>query len=273
MTRRPDAVRALREAGAHVVQGDLLDPSSLIHACAGVDAVVAAAHSMFGRGRLASVHVDRDGHRRLIDVAREAGVGHFVYTSVYDHGPAYRAIPFFRIKFDVEEYLRSSGLSHTILRPTAFMEVHAHALIGAAVLANRRVVLFGRGEQPRNFVAADDVAHCVVKALDDPSLAGQVVDIGGPENLTNLDVVRVYERVSGLGAKVTHVPLNVLRVASALLRPLHPGVSQVLQAAVLADIVPQEFDAQPLQVRLGLALTRLEDWVSQRLAGSRKSTV
>jgi NADH dehydrogenase len=263
MTRNPDAASALREAGAEVVAGDLLDPASVRRACTGANAVVAAAHSLFGRGRHASRHVDDAGHRRLIDTAGECGVEHFVYTSVYDNGPAYRAVPFFRIKYEVEEHLKASGLTWTIVRPTAFMEVHAHLLIGAPILAKGKVVMFGRGEQPRNFVAAEDVAAVIQLALRDGSLRGRTIDVGGPEDLTGMEVVRLYERTRGAPARVVHLPVGLARTVAAILRPLHPGVSQVVQSAVLADTEDHRFKSATNSVPL--SLTSLESWMSQNV--------
>lgn len=265
MTRDPSRAAGLAAAGAEVVQGDLLDEGSLRRACEGAEHVIAAAHSMLGRGPTASVHVDGQGHRDLIDIARAAGVRHFMYTSVYDYGPAYRSVPFFRFKFEIEEYLKTSGLRFTILRPTAFMETHAHAVIGASVLKSGRAILFGRGTQPRNFVAADDVAHVAVLILSDPSIWGQTVDIGGEENLTDMDVVRLYERLGGRKATIFRVPVEMLRAAAALIRPMHPGVSQVISTGVLAATIDQRFDAGPLLQRFPIELTRLETWVMQRV--------
>lgn len=145
------------------------------------------------------------------------------------------------------------------------MDVHAHILIGQPILTKGRVVLFGRREQPRNFVAAQDVAQVVTRVLRDPAYAGQTVDVAGPENLTHMDVVRVYERASGRPAKITRVPLGIPRAASILLRPVHPGVSQLLQAAVLADTTEPQVDGQRVMSRLGLEPTRLEEWVSVRV--------
>ena len=265
MTRRPSAVEWARNAGAEVVPGDLLDSASLVRACTGVRAVVCAAHSMTGRGRNASVHVDDAAHRHLIDVAKSSGVQHVVYTSVHQPSPEYQLVPFFRIKQEVEDYLRTSGMAYTILRPTAFMDFHAHVLIGEPVLAGRTVKLIGRGERPRNFVAAQDVAAFVVRALGDPSLLGQTIAIGGPQNLSPVDVVRIYERHAHRIARVTRLPLVVARTVSRLTERLHPGVSQILKIAVLADTTDQPFDPQPLQARFGITLTDLDTWVSERL--------
>lgn len=267
MTRARSRAAQLAASGAEVVEGDLLHRDSLERACAGVDAVVATAHSLFGRGRNASAHVDGAGHRTLIDVARDAGVKRFVYTSVYDFDPAYHAVPFFRIKYETEEYLKASGLPFTILRPTAFMESHAHGLIGEGIMRKGKVAIFGRGERPRNFVAAADVARVAVLALSDPDLVGATVAVGGPAHHTNMDVVRIYERATGRTAKVSHVPLGLLRLVSAIARPVHPGISQVVRTGIIADTVDQRFEAPAHQKPLPITFTSLEDWVAEKVGG------
>ena len=65
---------------------------------------------------------------------------------------------------------------------------------GQVCVVTGKVSLFGRGDNPRNFVVADDVAQIVVMVLTDPALQGQVIDVGGPENHSNMDVVRLYEQ-------------------------------------------------------------------------------
>jgi uncharacterized protein YbjT (DUF2867 family) len=267
MTRDPARARDLDPA-VEIVAGDLLDRDALARACDGCDTVFSAAHSLFGHGANASAHVDGRCHRDLIEVARAAGVRHFVYTSAYSHGSAFDAVPFFRIKRETEACLTASGLSFTILRPTAFMESQAHALIGEPMLCGRRVVLFGRGDTLRNFVAADDVARAAVQALADGSMKGETLDIGGTENLTNRDVVRRYERITGRAARVTSVPLGVARAAATLLRPVHPGMAQVLAIAALTDTIPQPYDSAPQRARLGWEPVTLDAWLDRRLRGA-----
>jgi NADH dehydrogenase len=202
----------------------------------------------------------------LIRAAKTTGASRFVYISAYAHGPAYRQIPFFRLKSEVEAQLRASGLPFTIVRPTAFIDFHAHVLIGTPILEKRRVVLVGRGERPRNFVAADDVARFVVMALGEASLAGEAVDIGGPENLTAMDVVRRYERIAAARARLLHVPRGLAALMSRAARPIHFGLSQVLQTAVAADAADQPFDARPFERRFPIPLTSLDDWMAQHVA-------
>lgn len=264
MTREPQRASALKKLGAEVVQGDLRDKASLAQACASVDGVLAAAHSIFGRGSEASAYVDALGHKWLIDAAKEAGVRHFVYTSALGAGPTHPAL-FFRIKYEIEHYLQQSNLTHTILRPTAFMESHAHMLIGQPILQKGKVSLFGQGENPRNFVAAQDVAQFAVLALTTPQMAGEIVEIGGPENWTNMEVVRLYERMAGKQAKVSHVPLGVLRVMAAVIRPFHPGLSQVMTSSIWFDTTDQTFDPRPTSRKYPILLTQLESWVEKQV--------
>lgn len=264
MTRQLAKGDALRDRGAKIIRGDLRDPESLQFAVRDVKTVVAAAHSILGRREEASELVDDLGHRALIDAAKQAGVEHFVYTSVVDASAAH-PVDFWRTKARIERYLEESGLAHTILRPTAFMEVHAYELIGKAVLAGKRVALFGRGRNPRNYVAAEDVANAAALVVRIPEMRGQVLEIGGPENLTAHQVVETFEKVSGRKAKITHLPLAVVRALSRAARPLYPGVSRIMRSAILAETTDQTFDTSRLRARLPLQLMSLEEWVRARV--------
>ena len=263
MTRDPVRASALAAAGAEIVTGDLRDGTSLRAATRGVRAVVSASHSMLGAGTSSSTRVDDDGQRALIDAAREAGVTHFIFTSVRDASVSH-PVDFWRTKARIERYLVDSGLPCTIIRPSAFMEVHADALIGKAVVRGKRVVLFGPGSNPRNFVAAADVARLIVIALTDRRLHGATIEIGGPENLTSTQVLATFEKVAGTRAKVIHVPLSMLRLMSALLQPLHSGVSRILKSTIVGETTDQRFNAAPMLARFPLVLTRLEDYARAR---------
>ncbi|MCM3879244.1 MAG: NmrA/HSCARG family protein [Vicinamibacterales bacterium] len=119
MTRKPDsdAAKRLAAVGVEIVQGDLNDAGSLKKALSGVWGVFAVQNTWE-----AGVEGEEEQGKRLAMVAREAGVQHFVYTSV---GSADRktGIPHFENKFRVEDTVRGLGFpSHIILRPVFFME-------------------------------------------------------------------------------------------------------------------------------------------------------
>ncbi|MEZ4594863.1 MAG: hypothetical protein R3D55_27520 [Chloroflexota bacterium] len=61
-----------------------------------------------------------------------------------------------------------------------------------------------------------------------PQMAGETIDIGGPDNWTNMEVARLYEWLSGKRAKI-YVPLGMLRLMAGVIRPFHSfGLSQVI---------------------------------------------
>jgi NADH dehydrogenase len=266
MSRAPETrLSALKVQGAEVVQGDLRDKASLQRACAGVTKVVSSAHALFNRGDERSELVDLKGQQNLVDAAKAAGVELFVMVSI--RGADLKSpIAFLRFKAGAEQYLRNSGLAYTILQPNSFMGFHTYQMIGRAIVESGQVRLFGKGESLRNYVADENVADFVLMALEDPDLRGQTIEIGGPDNLTPLQVVALYERLSGRQAKVSHVPRAALRVMSLVLRPFHPGLSQVMALGLHGDIHGDAFDPGPLQERYPLQLISLEDYARSRLA-------
>jgi len=72
---------ALRNGDMELVQGDLLDPASLVAAVRGVDAVVHCAAFFRGATPEQAHAVNELGTRHLADAARAADVGRFVFTS------------------------------------------------------------------------------------------------------------------------------------------------------------------------------------------------
>lgn len=264
MTRVVADADELKAAGARPVRGDLRDPDSIEFAVRGMRAVVAAAHSILGRRDSSSEVVDDEGHRTLIDLAKKAGVEHFVYTSVVGASPDH-PVDFWRTKARVERYLEDSGMSFTIIRPTAFIDMHAYQLIGKSVIEGKRVMLFGKGRNPRNFVAAEDVAKAINGALQLPGLRGQAIDMGGPENLTAHQVVETFEKVSRRKVKVTHLPLAVVRAMARAIKPVHPGISRVMKIGIVAETTDQTFDPSQFSSQLPIRLTTLEEWIRNRL--------
>jgi uncharacterized protein YbjT (DUF2867 family) len=258
MTRNPFTLAHLAQNGAEVVSGDLRNPSSLQSACQGVDQVLAAAHALNGKGDNNPLTVDDLGNRKLIDTAKAEGIKHFVFISILGATPESK-LAFFRTKYGIESYLRTSGLNFTILQPTAFMDLWGQ-LIGPPILEKGKVTLFGRGNNPINFVAADDVARLVCTALENPRAIGKTIEVGGPENLTINQVVSIFENLCGRPAKTQHVPLPVMRAMSILMQPINPTLARLIQTTVFMDTADLRFDMARTLQEFPLPLTNFEDW-------------
>ena len=266
LSRFPEKLAYLKDKGVEVVKGDLTDKASLAAACAGADKVLASAHSLFGRGKLSSAKVDYDGHLDLIDAAKAAGVKHFVYISILG-ADEQLPVPFIQFKRKVELYLKQQEMSYTIIRPSAFMEIHAHLLIGEPILKKGKVTIFGKGETKRNFVAVEDVAKVVVAALTDPDkYNGRVINVAGPGNYSTLDVINFYEKATNTTAKVTQVPRFVIKTMSKVLKPFHPGLSQVMAFSAYTDEHGQEYK-EPADHEFAAQEVNLESWINRKVKG------
>jgi len=244
MTRNSAKAAHLADSGAEVCEADLRDPASLREACQGVDSVIASAHAALEKGDNCPETVDGQGHRDLIDAAMAAGVRRFGYASAADIS-ADHPVDFFRIKFATEGYLAASGLDYAIIRGPAFMETQ-HEILGGMILRKRTALLFGDGRSRANFVSVADMARFLVWSLHDDRLRNRVTVVGGPENLSQREIVDIYESVCGLTARRVHLPATVLRLLKLLVGPFHPVAKRILTMGILVADSDTGFDSHAL---------------------------
>jgi uncharacterized protein YbjT (DUF2867 family) len=262
LSRTPDKTQALVGDKVEIVPGDVRDTRAVEAAVAGASTVVSAVTG-FGMDKDVSPRtVDWEGNANLIRAAKAAGVEHFILLSV-GQAAADHPIELFRMKHRAEEELRASGLAWTIIRPTAYMETWI-GLLGDPLIRTGSTRIFGRGQNPINFVSADDVAALVDLAVTDPALRGVTVEAGGPENLTVKQVVETFEELTGARGKVSHIPLPMMRVMSVLMKPLNPTMAGLIEASVVMDTRDMTFDPSETRRRYpSIPVTRLADVVGR----------
>jgi uncharacterized protein YbjT (DUF2867 family) len=216
-----------------VVKGDVRDVETIKGAMAGVRTVVSAINGFGGPDALGVKAIDRDGNLNLIAAAEAAGVEHFVLVSI-QQASSNHPIELFRMKAAAEQRLKASSLAWTIVRPTAYQETWFE-IVGRPLVATAKTRVFGRGQNPINFVSADDVAHVVDLAVIDPAYRGASIEVSGPENLSFDAFVEVVRQVTGVTGSVSHVPLAMLRVLSLVLRPIKPIIAGQIGASIVMD--------------------------------------
>jgi uncharacterized protein YbjT (DUF2867 family) len=267
VARRRDRLQALVEVGASIVCADLRFPATLIPACAGSSVVVTTANAIASRERGNDLRaVDISGNRALIEAARAARVRRLVFVSargVRTTDP----VDFFRAKALTEVSLKASGLNWVIVGCAPFMEIWA-ALYGDPVLAGGPVTLYGRGDNPIPFVSRDDVARITAELAAGSSTLDEVVEVGGPENLTAEQVVEAFERLAGKKVRRRHLSRWLMRMMSALAGPVNPVLSRLIAVSLWSDTADLRFDAGPLEARFG-RLLRLEEFARQHAAAHR----
>ncbi len=257
----PEAVAELESIGVRPVRAELDDPESLREACSGCDAVVSGMTAM-GRPGDSIDRVDREGQLALVGAAAEEGVERFVYMSY--SGAIGKDDPLTLAKRAVERTLKHSGMSWTVLRPSYFMESWLSPALGFDV-AGGRVRVFGDGRAPISWVARDDVAAFAAAAVDSEEARNATLEIGGPEAIAPLDVVALFEALTGRPLEVEQVgEAELLAAQKAARQPQEQSLTALMLAYARGNAVPMEDVAE----RFGLELTPLRDWASRQLGAA-----
>ena len=210
----PGKVSGLEKAGVTIVRGDLREPQTLAAACRGVDAVISTVSAMPFSWQPGNTlqDVDRRGQMALMDAARKEGVRRLIYVSFPHDGSV--SFPLGDAKIATESYLRSSGLEYTILQANWFMEVWLSPAFGFDYGACKAMV-FGEGNNRLSWVSFRDVARTAVEAVSSDRARNQALSVGGPQALSPLEVIAIFEKQSASSWQVTHVPVDALRKQKA----------------------------------------------------------
>jgi uncharacterized protein YbjT (DUF2867 family) len=240
LTRDPARAGHLAALGVEVANGDVRDRASLAPAVEGAGVVVSAVHGFTGPGGVSPATVDYQGNINLIDAARATGA-HLVLMSVAG-AAADSPMELFRMKHAAEEHLLASGVRWTIVRATAFFELWID-ILGSTAARSGRPVVFGRGNNPINFVSVTDVAALVEHVVTDPAARGRVLQIGGPENLTFNQLATAIQVAAGRTSAPRHVPPLVLRLMAQTAGRLKPELGRQARAALLMDRIRLDHDA------------------------------
>ncbi len=199
-----DTALSLARQGVELAQGDLEDLASLERAAHGVYGIY-SVQNFWTVGAKREVQQGKN----LADVAKKAGVAHFVYSSA---GGAERnsGIGHFETKWEVEQYIRQLGLPATMIRPVAFMEDYYLEQTEIGILQGKFVDPI-RADKAYQTIAVDDIGAFIALAFDRPKeFIGQALEIAGSE-LTNPQAAEVFSRVLGKPVEFEELPLPVLR--------------------------------------------------------------
>ena len=261
MTRAGSPKRAaLSELGVDPVSGDLKEPESLRQACRGADTLISTATASTSRRAGDSLEtVDRDGHLALIEMARREGVRRFVYVSVE---PKLRETYFVRIKRQVEAAVRASGMEWAIVQPSCFMEIWLSPLLGWD-FANATVRIVGKGDKPVSFISIGDVAAFVVLSALHRATTGRDLPIGGPEAVSLLEVRRICEEITNKRFRARHLPIGLLRLMAALVRPFSRVQSELMMLGVATAKEGNPVDMTAMLQEFPMKMTSIRDYVAR----------
>jgi uncharacterized protein YbjT (DUF2867 family) len=242
-------VARLRAIGVETVVGDVRDRDSLDAACRDVRTIVSTVTTTRSCQPGDSIEAtDEAGQLALVEAARDARVERFVYVSysanLTDDGPLTHA------KRAVESRLRESGMSYAILRPSYFMQVWLSPHLGFD-FKNRKARVYGSGEPRISFISLGDVAAFAVRAVQTPDVASTTIELGGPDAVSPIEAVRIFEELGGAPFEVEHVPEDALRQQfAAATDSLQKSFAGLMLDYARGDEIPMEETLRRTPIKL-----------------------
>ncbi len=251
LVRSPKKAAFLKEWGAGLVRGDLSDPESLAPALEGVTAVIDAATAR-PTDSLSIKQVDWQGKVALIQAAKAAGIERFIFFSILD-SQKYPHVPLMEIKQCTELFLAESGLNYTILRPCGFMQ----GLIGqyAVPILEKQSVWVTSQTAPIAYMDTQDIAKFAIRALSVPETENRTFPIVGTRAWSADEIISLCGRLSGQEAKVTRLPLGLMRAVRQIARFFQWGwnlADRLAFAEVLASDKPLNASMEEVYTVFGI---------------------
>ena len=145
----------------------------------------------------------------MIDACVAAGVKHVVQNSAMGAGDYDKSFPSWHRR--VEDKLRSTKLSYTILRPNSF---HQNVVAFFAPTIRTQGAFYGSMQNARNsFLDVRDIAAVAEKALAGGQHAGKIYELNGPEALNYNELAAKISKHAGREVKYVDIPAEAQKKA------------------------------------------------------------
>ncbi len=260
-TSAAEKIEDLRSHGVELVIGDLKNPVSLAAACRGVDAVISTASSTLSRQPGDSIEsVDAAGQMSLVHAAKAANVQRFIFVSF--RRPPGLSFPLADAKRAVEEAIAT--MNFTVIQASYFMEVWLGPEPGFDYAAAKARIC-GPGTAPISWVSFADVAEMCAVAVRHPAASRRTIAFGGPQSLSFLETVALFEKIGGKPFTVEHIPVEALR---AQFDAATDSMQKSFAAPMLGSVNGDAMDMTQIADEFGMRLASVEGYARSVLGKS-----
>jgi NADH dehydrogenase len=202
-----------KQVPVEVALGDIADPESIRAALVGVDTIIHLVGGEFMGADVDLSRVDVRGTRTVVEAAQAAGAERILFISHIgaDRGSAY---PVFKAKGIAEEFIRDSGLTYTILRSSLVFGPDDHFTTDLVEIL-RALPLFLLPSQGRSLLQpiwVEDLATCLMWALENEEMQNKVITVGGPEFLTIRQIINEVLSAAGMRRLIVNLHASYLRM-------------------------------------------------------------
>jgi uncharacterized protein YbjT (DUF2867 family) len=268
LARNPGYLAPRVGGNTEVVGGDLLDPASIADALQGVEAAYYLAHALGSTGDFEEL--EHRAARNFGEAAKRAGVKRIIYLGGLGHGEGLSR--HLASRQETGRILAASGVPCIELRASIVLGSGSlsFALLRSLVEKLPVMVTPRWVTTPAQPIAIRDVLSYLVQSLTIPCGESVVYEIGGPDQVSYGDLMRIYGEVRGLRRLLIPVPVLTPRLSSlwlGLVTPLYARVGRKLieslrnETIVLDDSAQKVFDVTPIDARTAIerALRKEED--------------
>ena len=187
-------------SGCEPVLADYSDKQSLRRALDGVSSVYIVCSPIPKLVELES---------NMLDACRECGIRHVVLNSALGAGDFGKSFPSWHRK--VEDKLKTTGMSYTILRPNGFLQnIVAY---NAPSIRAEGAFYAAMGDAKVSYLDVGDIAVVAVKALKGGTHAGKTYELNGPEAISNAELARRISNIAGRAVNYVDIPEPAQREA------------------------------------------------------------
>jgi uncharacterized protein YbjT (DUF2867 family) len=223
LARNPEKLRPVVASSTEILQGDVLDPSSLNVALQGVEIAYYLVHLMAASTDFE--REDRQAAKNFAEAAKKASVRRIIYLGGLGDDSSRNLSPHLRSRHEVGKILRESGVE--------CIEFRASLVIGAGSLSfdltdRLPVMICPRWlTTPTQPIAVDDVLAYLLAALDLPPGPSRIFEIGGTDVVTYGDIIREYALQRRLRRWLISVPVLTPYLSSLWLGLVTPTSAEV----------------------------------------------
>jgi NADH dehydrogenase len=254
---------SLRAPNVELVEGSVTEAPSLRGAMDGCEAVIHLVAIISEEGGQTFDGVIRQGSVNVVEEAKRAGVRRFLHMSAMGarHDPAFG---YFEAKWQAEQAVVQSGIPWTIFRPSVIFGPGDEFINTLAQLVKLAPIIpvVGSGKSKFQPVSVREVAQAFLKALDDPSTAGQIYELGGGKVYEYRELLTVIARKLGIRKPMVTVPIGLMKPVVSLSKPLPKALRPPVTSEQLKMLAIDNCSDRSATARLiGRPPLRLEDGI------------
>ena len=188
-------------SGYKPVKIDMTDKNAVKGLCDGADVVITTVGLTKANPKITAYDIDYGANKNLVDEAVRAGVKNFAYISVLkaDKAPD---VPMLDAKAKLEAYLKASGLTWVIFRPTGYF--YDIAKVFMPMIEKGKVTLLGKKPVHANVVDTPDFADFIVAHMCD---SNKMYNVGGKETYSYEELAKMFFAAAGKEQNISYAPV------------------------------------------------------------------